>query len=64
MNKTLFLIMLLVLSACAEVDSPPLADVPPVPEQHHLAEDDKDAVTDDEISEIIKKREELLKSGE
>ncbi len=52
------------LGACARVEAPPLYTVPPIPDDKAQVQKAGGSVTKDEISEIIKKREELLSIGE
>ncbi|MEC9291624.1 MAG: hypothetical protein VX730_04400 [Pseudomonadota bacterium] len=58
------LVVLFAVVGCAKVDAPPLYTVPEIPEDKPTATVDGDSVSQDEISDIIKKREQLLSTGE
>jgi hypothetical protein len=63
MRYSLFCLLFL-LGACAKVEAPALYTVPPIPSNEAPVQEGDDSVSKDEISEIIKKREELLSIGE
>ncbi len=58
------LLVLLAVVGCAKVDAPPLYTVPEIPQDKTIQTANDDSVSQDEISDIIKKREQLLSTGE
>ena len=61
------LVSLMFLAACAKVDAPDLSDVPQIPKETEVTTEtykNDDAVTKDELEDIIRKRTELLNSGD